>query len=130
MTCFSIENYQRHDVNNQDVDISNTVEIATDVFGNVYRNLSGGYVVRNVDNEIISRLEFLLRDSTLDLNFMSTKSLVNSVDNSEPVTFSRAFFRYLRWCDGLIKTTPVNTTYTVRSLIIGLSVDQQLSHLT
>ena len=104
----SIDTYQRHDVNNQDVDISDLIEVATDVFGNVYRNLSGGYVPHNVDNEILNLLGFLLRDSTLDLNFASTKSLVNGADNSEPVTFSRASSATYVGADGLIKTAAVD----------------------
>ena len=82
----SIDNYERHDVDNNDVDISDLIVTVTDVFGNVFRNLDGGYVKRNVDNEIVNVLVALYNDSVLDLNFAETKSLDSSV------SFSLAWF--------------------------------------
>ena len=50
----------------------------------------------------------LFKDASLDLNFASSKSLVDSVSNNNLITFSRASSGTYVDSDGLIKTSPVN----------------------
>ena len=50
----------------------------------------------------------LFRFASLDLNFASSKSLVDSVSNNNLITFSRASSGTYVGSDGLIRTSPVN----------------------
>ena len=104
----SIDVYERHDINNQDVDISELIELATDVFGNIFRNYSGGYVRHGINNEVIRSIAPLFEDASLYLNFAGEKDLIDSVSGDNLITFTRASTATYVGSDGLIKTTPVN----------------------
>ena len=59
-------------------------ELITDVFGNVYRNYSGGYIAHDANNQVLDILDAYIADATLDLNFAKDKTL------DSKVTFTRA----------------------------------------